>query len=553
MCLPRCFLGFGWTVIACGTASSQETTRVSVNSKGGQANGHSYSTDISGDGRYVVIQSYATNLVSHDYNHRLDIFVHDRISGSTERMSVDSSGKEANDDCGGGRISADGRFVAFSTWASNLVPGDTNNMSDVFVHDRVTGATELISLDQNGSPGNGESFANAISADGRFVAFFSSSSDLVASDTNNDYDIFVRDRQLGTTELVSVDSSGNQGNLDSVWPAISADGMIVAFSSDSTNLVPGDTNFLLDVFVHDRSTGITERVSIDSYGSEANGDSNYPSISSDGQIVAFGSYASNFDPNDGNGLRDVFVHDRGSGVTQCVSLNTVGLTGNGESPGGVLSSDGRFIAFQSQASDLVLIDTNNIDDVFVRDRTTGITERVSVDSSGNQGNDFSDGAAISANGESVAFFSGSTNLVPNDTNGFVDAFVRDRCDAIWLNYGAGVPGTLGVPGFTAQADPVLGSTLALDLDNSYGSATFGLLFVGLGRAEMPTTWGGELLVAPVLGFGLALPAGVTTLSGQIPNDPSLCQVTVDLQVLEADPGAAKGVSFTPGLELILGN
>jgi hypothetical protein len=247
------------------------------------------------------------------------------------------------------------------------------------------------------------------------------------------------------------------------------------------------------------------------------------------------------------------VHDRVSGLTECASLNPSGSTGNDASRGpAAVSSDGRFVAFVSFASDLIVNDTNNYEDVFVRNRATGETERVSVDSSGSQGDHGGSGAAISANGESVAFFGGSTNLVPNDTNNCGDAFVRDRCDAIWLNYGDGFPGTLGVPGFTAQSDPILGSTVALDLDNSYGNATFGLLFVGLGRAEIPTTWGGELLVAPLLTLEVALPAGVTTISGQIPNDPALCELAVDLQVLEADPGGVKGVSSTPGLELILG-
>jgi Tol biopolymer transport system component len=550
----RCFLGIGWTVIACGTASPQETTRVSVNSRGVQGNGHSYASAISADGRYVVFQSFATNLVPHDYNHHEDIFVHDRVTSATERVNVDSNGIEANDDSYGGPISTDGRFVAFFSWASNLVVGDTNNMGDIFVHDRVTGITELVSVSQNGGPGDGESFAPAISGDGRFVAFSSSSSDLVPVDMNNYYDVFVRDRQLGTTELVSSDSSGVQEDRGAYWPAISTDGMIVTFSSDSTNLVPGDTNFLLDVFVHDRSIGSTERVSIDSSGNEADGDSNYPSISADGQVVVFESWATNLSANDGNLERDIFVHDRASGVTDCASLDPSGSTGNDASRGpAAVSSDGRFVAFPSNASDLVPNDTNNFTDSFVRDRATGITERVSVDSSGNEGNAGGGGdGVISANGETVAFFSGSTNLVPNDTNGFVDAFVRDRCDAIWLNYGDGFPGTNGVPNFTSQADPVLGSTLTLDLDNSYGSTTFGLLFVGLGRAEIPTTWGGELLVAPLLTFGLALPAGVTTIFGQIPNDPSLCQLAIDLQAFEADPGAAKGVSFTRGLELVLG-
>ena len=547
-------LGIGWTVIACGTASSQATTRVSVNSRGVQGNGHSYASAISADGRYVVFQSFATNLVAHDYNHHEDVFVHDRVTGATERINVDSNGIEANNDSYAGLISADGRFVTFFSWASNLVPGDTNNTGDVFLYDRATGTTELISVDPNGGPADGPSFSSSISADGRYVAFDSLASNLVGADTNNAGDTFVRDRQLGLTELVSLDSSGIQCNADSGWASISSDGIRVAFASVATNLVAGDTNFRCDTFVRDRSTGITERVSVDSSGKEANNDSEYPSISADGQIVSFESYATNLDPNDNNGYLDVFVHDRGTALTECVSLNAAGLSGNGQSPWGALSSNGRFVAFVSDASDLVPNDTNKVTDVFVRDRATGITERVSVDTSGNEGNDGGGGdAAISANGESVAFFSSSTNLVANDTNGFIDAFVRDRCDATWLNYGDGFPGTLGIPDFTAQSDPVLGSTLSLDLDNSYGSASFGLLFVGLCRAEIPTIWGGELLVAPVLAFGLALPAGVTTLSGQIPNDPSLCQISVDLQVFEADPGAVKGVSFTPGLELILGH
>src|SRR5262249_11013348 len=157
-------------------------------------------------------------------------------------------------------------------------------------------------------------------------------------------------------------------------------------------------------------------------------------------------------------------------------------------------------------------------DAFIRDRVTGITELASVDSSGNQGNGVSFSGALSANGESVVFDGGSTNLVPNDTNGLPDVFVHDRCDALWVNYGNGGSGTNGVPSFTAQSDPVIGSTLSLDLDNSYGGATYGLLFVGLMRAEIHTSWGGDLLVVPLLSIGLALPSGVTTISGQIPND-----------------------------------
>lgn len=555
MSIPRAGLVLDCMMVACASAHAQQTVRVSVNSNGGQGNGHSYSHAISADGRFIVFESFASNLVPHDYNRREDIFVHDRVTGTTERVNVDSNGIEANDDSWGARVSADGRFVSFFSWASNLVPGDTNSTGDVFLHDRVTRATELISVNSNGGPADGPSFASSISTDGRFVAFDSVASNLVATDTNDAGDIFIRDRQVGLTELVSLDSAGFQANGGSGWPSISADGAIVGFYSEASNLVSGDSNARWDVFVHDRSTGITERVSVDSSGNEANDDSEFPSISADGQIVSFESRATNLTSNDRNLGRDIFVHDRASGLTECASLNPSGATGNDESRGpAAVSSDGRFVAFPSDASDLVPNDRNDSRDAFVRDRATGITERVSVDSSGNEGNYGGGGdGAISANGECVAFFGGSTNLVPNDTNNCVDAFVRDRCDAIWLNYGDGVPGTSGVPAFTAQADPVLGSTLSLDLENSNGSATVGLLFVGLARAELPTSWGGELLVAPTITSWLSLPAGSTTISGSIPNDSSLCQVAVDLQALEVDSGAARGVSFTRGLELILGH
>jgi len=554
MVVTRGCLTIGCILFACGSAVPQQTVRVSKNSNGAQGRGNSYGWQISADGRFVVFQSYADNLVTKDWNGREDVFVHDRLARSTERVSVDSNGVEADNDSYSGPISADGRFVAFFSWANNLVVGDTNGTGDIFVHDRATGTTELISLNQSGGSANGPSFASSISADGRYVAFDSLASDLVSSDTNNTYDVFVRDRQLGVTELVSVDSLGIQGNYGSAWPALSADGTIVAFFSESTNLIASDTNHVDDVFVHDRSSGVTERVSIDSSGAEANGISNYPTISADGLVVSFESSATNLTTNDSNSLRDVFVHDRASGATECMSLNSSGATGNDESRAqAAVSADGRFVAFVSHASDLVSNDTNNAEDVFVRDRTAGTLERASVDSAGTEANQGSGGVAISGNGESVVFFGGSTNLVANDTNNCGDVFVHDRCDALWVEYGTGFLGTSGVPGFTAQADPILGSTLTLDLANSCGASTIGLLFLGFQRIDVATPLGGDLLVDPVITSVLALPANGTTISSTLPNNPALCGFTIDLQTLELDPGAAKGVSFTRGLELILGH
>jgi archaellum component FlaF (FlaF/FlaG flagellin family) len=245
-------------------------------------------------------------------------------------------------------------------------------------------------------------------------------------------DVFVHDRRTGATERVSIDSAGNQGNLPSFDPAISANGRFVAFSSFADNLVPGDTNGgdllfgAADVFVHDRRTGVTTRVSVDSAGNQANNGSLAPAISANGRFVAFGSLADNLVPGDTNGQTDAFVHDRRTGATERVSVDSAGNQGNNGSGGSAITANGRYVAFSSDADNLVPGDTNGETDAFVHDRRTGATERVSIDSAGNQGNNFSGGSAISANGRFVAFWSDADNLVPGDTNGQTDAFVHDR-------------------------------------------------------------------------------------------------------------------------------
>jgi Tol biopolymer transport system component len=363
--------------------------------------------------------------------------------GTTERVSVDSSGNQGNGPSGGFgirglAISADGRYVAFRSDATNLVPGDTNGVEDVFVHDRQTGVTERVSVDSSGKEGNSHSVAPAISGDGRYVAFLSGASNLVPGDTNGHEDVFVHDRQTEVTERVSVDSSGKEGKGWSRNPAISADGRYVAFESEASNLVPGDTNGDPDVFVHDRQAGVTERVSVDSSGNQGMGWSFHPAISADGRYVAFDSWAGNLVPGDTNGRGDVFVHDRQTGITERVSVDSSGNEGNRNSWDPAISADGRYVAFASDASNLVPGDTNNFcdfnqdgnlencPDVFVHDRQTGVTERVSVDSSANEGNGWSGNPAISADGRYTAFDSRADNLVPGDTNNWSDVFVHDR-------------------------------------------------------------------------------------------------------------------------------
>ncbi len=405
-------------------ASSVGTIRVSVASDGTQGNGGSQGVAVSADGRYVTFLSYANNLVPDDTNGKQDVFVHDRVTGRTERVSVASNGIEANGHSWMPAISDDGRYVVFQSDATNLVADDTNGKSDIFVHDRLTGRTERVSVASDGTQVNDTSWNPAISADGRYVAFASTATNLVSGDTNGKQDVFVHDRQTGQTVRVSVASDGTQANDESGDPALSGDGRYVAFVSPASNLVAGDTNNQHDVFVHNLETGQTERVSVATGGTQGNGASGSPALSADGRYVAFASIATNLVSGDTNGKQDVFVHDCQAGQTERVSVASGGTQSNGGSSYPTISADGRYVAFLSFATNLVPGDTNGKIDIFVYDRQTGQTARVSVANNDAQANDNAGASAISADGFYVAFGSDASNLVSGDTNGQRDIFLR---------------------------------------------------------------------------------------------------------------------------------
>jgi WD40 repeat protein len=545
-------------VLATAIAQAQETVRISDSSSGQQGDKDSGGPpSLSSDGQIVSFESDADNLVPGDTNQCTDIFVRDRTTGLTERVSVDSNGAQGN--AGGGpdvAMSSDGMLVAFVSASSNLVPGDANGVKDVFVHDRATGLTERVSVDSSGVEGNADCWELSISADGNFVAFASDADNLVAGDTNQQEDVFIHDRSTGVTERVSVDSSGREGNDGSFGCSVSSNGRIVAFSSSASNLVTNDRNGFDDVFIHDRVNGRTARMSVRSDGKQGwvGGGSYVGAISENGQIVAFMSDLSDLVAGDTNGSWDVFVHDRNTGQTDRVSVASTGAEANvGVAPyNPAISPDGMLVAFTSRSNNLVAGDTNKIYDVFVHDRSTGMTRRVSVDSSGAQADGWSILPIFSADGNTISFMSKATNLSAGDTNRCGDVFVHHEPRATWSNYGTGFPGTNGIPAFTAQSIPALGTSLTLVLDNSFGAATSGLLFVGFQQTNLPTSWGGDLLVVPALVVPVTLASGSNTFTGSIPDDPALIGTTVDLQAFEADPGAAKGVSSTAGLELLLG-
>ena len=409
------------------SAAIAATERTSVGPGGAEANAVSAEPKISSDGRIVTFSSTATNLVAGDLNGAVsDVFVHDRTTNATELLTVNNIGGQANADSFAPALNADGRLVAFESQAGNLVQGDGNGDRDVFMRDRAAGTTERLSINSIGNGGNGASRSPSVDALGSEVAFASAATNLVLGDTNGQFDVFVRSRSAAVTQRVSVGPGGLEANGQSGNPSISDDGRYVAFASDATNLVAGDANNARDIFVHDRATGATQRVSLGEAGAEAQGPSGTPEISGDGRFVAFSSAASNLVDGDTNKRGDVFVHDRDRGVTELVSTGLEGEPAKGNSALPALGDDGRYVAFESGAANLVVEDTNKAIDIFVRDRTADTTERVSITTSGAQATGRSAGAAISADARFTAFQSFAANLVTADANAVGDIFVRER-------------------------------------------------------------------------------------------------------------------------------
>lgn len=403
-----------------------EIERVSVSTTVQQGNSESIKPSITADGRFVAFQSYAGNLVDGDTNSLLDIFVHDRTSMKTERVSISSTGMQTDHISKNTSISVDGRYVVFESRASNLVAGDTNGWLDIYIRDREMKTTERVSVSTLGVESNAHSYNPLISADGRFVSFNSTASNLVDGDSNNVIDVFVHDRQLKTTNRVSVSSSGEQGNRLSYARSISADGRYLVFSSDASNLVASDTNSQGDIFVHDQELGITQRVSVSSSGEQANKFSSVHHISADGRYVIFNSSASNLVVGDTNGTPDIFVHDRELKKTERVSVSSSGAQARAGSFYPSISVDGRYAAFISTANNLVVGDINGVGDVFVHDLQMQKTARIDSSITGAQINSGSLNSTISADGHFVAFHSNASNLVEADTNQTHDVFVADN-------------------------------------------------------------------------------------------------------------------------------
>jgi Bacterial Ig-like domain/WD40-like Beta Propeller Repeat len=518
-------------------AAAGDVTLVSRDDSGAQGNGASNRPDISSDGRFVAFASSATNLVANDTNDVSDVFVRDLRPApgqetTIERVSVGSAGgQEGNGVSLGPTISADGRYVAFVSGASNLVANDTNGKWDVFVHDRQTGANTRVNVSDSGSEANetSPSFpAPTISDSGRYVAFLSSASNLVANDTISQ-DVFVHDRDKDgngvmdeagqiKTERVSQSSVGWSGNGSAWGYSMSTDGRYVAFYDGSSDLVAGDTD-RADIFVRDRIRGTLQRIRVDCSFSLCNTHlSNISSISDDGRFVAFQADATGILTGNSDGvdsLDDVFVYDRQTGTARRMSVNSCGTGANGGLPTNVaISSDGGYLTFQSKATNLVADDTNGVSDIFVRDLQGGTIERVSVGPAGVEADNGSSGPSISSEGRYVAFTSGATNLVAGDANGASDVFVHERGGAPQQQSECVAPTTTASAitsgGATYESDTWTNETVEVTLsaqENEGGSRTRDIRYSATGAQTIASnTVAGDSASVPIDA------EGITTIS-----------------------------------------
>jgi Tol biopolymer transport system component len=515
---------------------------------------------ISGDGRYVTFVSYADNLVPGDTNGVADVFVRDLKSGTTERVSVSSLGVQADGPSVDPFISADGRYVQYTSHATNLVPGDTNGATDGFVYDRVTKTTTRVTLGNGGVEGNADSDLPTLSADGRYVAFVSDASNLVAGDTNGHRDIFVRDLELGVTTRISIAPDGSESDGDSDAPVMAANGRYVVFVSQATNLVAGDTNGTQDLFRRDLLLGVTERVSVSSSGAESHGWSEsdaWAIVSPDGRFIAFDNDGDDLTPGDSNGSDDVYLRDMTLGTTTLVSVPDGGGSGDNWSFTGAPSSDGRFVTFTSYATNMVQNDSNGVIDVFVRDLLMGTTRCISVDANGNPGDGKSNTAMPTPDCRHVAYWSEATDLVAADSNGVADVFVFSDAWVLFQQFGTGLAGSGGyVPELEGTNGPATAGGFSIHIEDVLDGAP-GHLFAGVGQTDLFPVFGGHFYVdlalphvaAPLIVSGPDGFPGAGSLDLLGTDVSGAVGVTVYLQFLALDPDAPRGVSMSNGLML----
>lgn len=343
----------------------------------------------------------------------------------TERISSSTNGEPANNKAECVSFSADGRYAVFYSDASNLVEGDRNGHTDVFLRDRLLDTTSLVSISSTGLQGNGDSQCASISLDGRYIIYHSKANNLVEGDTNGVQDIFLRNRLTGETTRVSYRANGSQLDQDAFYAYISNDGSYISFVTADRHVIGNDPTDQLDTFVVNTTNGAIVRATVPYTGIEPNS-SSWGALSGDGNSVVILSYATNMVANDTNNYADIFVYDLKQHTMNRASVASNGTQGNNESLSPSISGNGRYVVWQSKATNFVPNDNNNYEDVFIRDMVNNTTSLVSISSSNQQGKDDSYEPSISDNGQYIAFMSTATNFDSHDTNIWPDVYVRDR-------------------------------------------------------------------------------------------------------------------------------
>lgn len=396
------------------------TTRmVTLRSNGHQTKKRSHRPVVNANGRFVAFSSRARQLVDGETipSESLQVYVRDMETRTTLLVSRGRDGGEGNADSDFASISADGTRIVFNSGASNLARGDTNGISDVYLYDTTTQRATLISRAPDGSPGNGSSTVAVISADGRHVVFTSSATNLAPGGDPGITNVFLYDVASGTMELISRAPNGDPANYYSYRAWISGDGSRVSYRSGASNLVSDDTkNSRDDIFLYDAAAGTTTLISRTPDGGATDYDSADPMISADGTRISYFSYATNLVPGDSNRAADVFVYDIATAKTTLISRARDGGPANGESYYPTISGDGTLIAFSSIGTNLVRGDDNGVADIFVHDTATASTQLVSRARDGSDANNYSDRASISVDSSHIAYESRASNLVRRDTD-----------------------------------------------------------------------------------------------------------------------------------------
>jgi Tol biopolymer transport system component len=487
--------------------------RVSVSATGQAANGDCAYPTISNDGRYVAFGSGASNLVPGDSNGLGDAFVFDRLTGSIELISVSTAGTQGNGHSGEPKLSADGRMVVFASGATNLDPRDTDPVGDVYVHDRVTKTTTLVSERLGSGPSQWGCTGDSISADGRYVAFSCIDDNVVPGDSYPGLDVFVRDLVLQTTELVSLGPLGQQADRESSSPSISGDGRFIAFHSSTTNWFPVGPNYAAiygtGIFVRDRLLGETVAVTALPSGHLADGSSLFPSISSDGRYVAFDSTAERLVAGKPFCCQDVLRWDRVSGAIEPVCLTFWGFASAFRSYGAQLSADARYVAFV--ADDGALTGQPGPGPTVIwKDMQTGATINVNEDPLGGPSNNSAYGQAISADGRVTAFVTKATNLLPG-SGGAYQVYVR-ACDVasptVYCKPSNVSGGCAAHMGFQGTPSATSGSTFVLSaqgLDAQQPS----ILYYGVGAPWGKPLFKGRLCLRPPVVRAYSVSSGGT--------------------------------------------